>query len=42
MMSVIYPSGTVYLLVNVFILMLVLLLYTISVNSPGYRHHHDG
>ena len=42
MMSVIYPSGTVYLLVNVLILMLVLLLYTISVNSPSYGHHYDG
>ena len=36
MMSIIYPSGTVYLLVNVLVLMLVLLVFTISLNSASY------
>jgi hypothetical protein len=33
MMNIIYPSGIIYFLVNVVVLMLVLLLFTISYNS---------
>ena len=36
MISIVYPSGMVYLLVNVLVLMLVLLLFTISFHSASY------
>lgn len=36
MMTIVYPSGMVYLLVHVFILILAVLLFTISMKSASY------
>jgi hypothetical protein len=41
MMSVVYPSGIIYLLVNVLVLMLVLLVFAISLHSANYSSRHD-
>ena len=36
MMSIVYPNGMVYLVVNILILIGAILLFTISVNSASY------
>ena len=41
MISIVYPSATAYLFANVFILILVLLLFAASLNSANYSHHRD-